>query len=239
MFKNLRNKYKSSRLASINKYINPVELLKARPAKPAGATAENAAAEQVPTVKKQKLREKFVAYVKLVANDYRQVSIDIVKESDKKPFKALAYGLAFTFAGILYKTNPTFLDYQDDRKLYMNELIMCDSIRNRKSQWYLDQLNQLDNFDRLEYRSYVLFSLILNTGANDGVAVYERNCEQLNNPGKFNVFNYYHKFIRFLSKIVDIGYLRQWHYLEKNFIDYDVNEEDWQGDKSKENELKL
>jgi hypothetical protein len=163
-----------------------------------------------------------------VATDYYTVGKDLIVESNKKPFKALAYTLGLSGFLILYKTNPNTLNYRDTRMLYMSELIMCGSVKSERSEAYLDGLTRLDNMRRLQHKDCVFFSLIINADDTEhNLALYELKAEPFVNPGKYNVFNYLSKSLRFLSRIVDVGYLNRWHYLEKNFVDYDVDEREW------------
>ena len=191
------------------------------------APADAAKASEAPKVVKERIHQRFIAYLKQIGYDYKTMAQDTLKGMDQKPFKALAYGLFLANGVVLYKYNPSEISYLDARRYYLNELIMCHETRNRKSEYYLDELTKLENAKKLEYRSYVFFSLIINKGLGESVNVYEEQCAQLNEPGKWNVFNYFNRLLRFMSKIVDIGYYNKWRYLEKNFIEYDVNEDEF------------
>ena len=70
---------------------------------------------------------------------------------------------------------------------------MCVTGYNKKSEFYLNSLNKLEYCNRLEYRSFLIFSLIMDQSFCTSESTYEKQCTQLNNPSKWNVFNYTNK----------------------------------------------
>ena len=168
------------------------------------------------------------AYVKLVITDYRDVASDTIKSAERRPFTALAYGLGLSAALVFYKKNPTRADYDDTRRLYANEMIMCGpTSRSRASQYYLDELSKLESCDLLEYKSFLVFSLIAVNAFSHADSTYERQCGDLNHPSKYNVFNAFNLFLRYVARIVDIGFCDQWLFLDKRMRNMDVNELEW------------
>ena len=69
--------------------------------------------------------------------------------------------------------------------------------------------------------------MILVKRFNETESVYERQCDQLNNPNKYNVFNLVNQSLKFLSRIIDFGFCNEWYFLNKRLKDYDVNEKEW------------
>lgn len=138
---------------------------------------------------KETLRRRAFNYLKQIYLDYKQVGTDSIKFGKEHPFKALGYGLFTTSMVVFYKTNPDKLDYDDKRKLYMDDMIMCGSTFNKKSQYYLNELNKLENTGLIEYKSFVIFSLMMQKKFSDVDGSYEKQCEQLHSPSKYNIFN--------------------------------------------------
>lgn len=168
-----------------------------------------------------------IAYVKRIVLDYKEAGLDTIKKAQDKPYKALGYGILSGVSFLLYKRNPDKINYDDKRKLYHEDMIMCGSTYNKKSEYYLKELNRLDYSDQLEYRSFIFFSLILIKRYNDYNDIYEKQCAELNNPNKYNIFNLPNRLLKFMSRIVDIGIMDNWRYLEKNLKDFDIDEDEW------------
>ena len=186
----------------------------------AGTTVAN-------TPAKPKFRQKVVDYVKLVIRDYGEVGRDSIKYMNENPFKSIGYGLTLGSITLFYKNKPTKIDYDDRRRSYLNDMIMCGTTYNKKSEYYLNELNKLENADLLEYRSYFVFSLILARSFNPDDSTYESHCPQLTDPSKYNIFNQFDIFLRFISRIVDIGFCRKWYILEKRMLNFDVDDGEW------------
>lgn len=176
---------------------------------------------------KVKLRTKAVTYLKNIYLDYKEVAIDTVKAADARPFRALTYGLIGAGALVLYKTNPSQHDYESQLVELGNELIMCGKAHSARSEYYLSELNKLANMRLIEYQSFLFFSLIRLRYYSEGDCNYESRCQQLNNPNKLNVFNWFNKILQAISRTIDIGYCGHWYFLDKHFHDYDIDEKEW------------
>jgi hypothetical protein len=194
-------------------------------AKTAEAAANTAAkaAEAKPTMLKR-----FKKYLENIYLDYKDVAVHTVKQAGEYPFKALGYGIFMSAMLVFYKKNPDLRDYRDTRKDYCNDMLMCGSTHSRRSHFYLNELNRLENLDQLEYKSFVFFSLIMVKKFSGTESTYEKNCTQLNSPNKYNIFNLPNTTLRFVSRIIDIGFCDEWYFLNKNMKDYDVSELEWQ-----------
>ena len=172
-------------------------------------------------------RKRLVTYIKLVANDYKEVGKDSLIYMKKNPIRSTIY---FSILGSFvysYKKNPDWIHYTDTRREYLNDLIMCGSTFNKKSEYYLDSLQKLENSNLLEYKSYVFFSLILARNFTDQDVSYEKRCAHLNNSSKFNIFNMPNRLLRFSARIVDFGILNNWYFLNNHLKDFDVDENEW------------
>lgn len=195
------------------------------PFKKTPAALENGdAANQPPKIK---LRTKAYNYLKNIYIDYKYVAVETVKGADERPFKALGYGICLASMLVFYKKNPTQHDYENKRIELVNDLIMCGTTHSARSENYLNEINRLENLNLIEYRSFLIFSLILIKKFNDYDCNYENRCPQLNNPNKFNIFNSFNLFLRAFARIIDIGFCGEWYFLNKNFKDYDIDEKEW------------
>ncbi len=197
------------------------------PAATEGPAAEASKSIVKPPYLSTKLTE-LKAYVKLVLGDYRDVAKDTLVSCKKNPIKTTAYSTIIGSLIALYKTNPTYIDYADHRKLYANELAMIGSAYNRKTEYYLTTLNKLEQADLLEIRSFQFFSLIIEKKFAGSSQIYEKQCAQLNNPSKYNIFNLANRVLQFMSQVVDIGAANRFYFLDKNFQDYDIDEREWE-----------
>ena len=190
------------------------------------AVSETAAGEVKETFINSKVKQ-FKEYLKMVANDYKTVAQETATSCKTNPVRATFYGITIgSFIG-LYKTVPTYRDYVDKRKEYANEMYLCGNAYSRKTEYYLQNLDKLQNTDRLEYRSFVFFGCIL---ANEFSAIdqsYEKHCQQLRNPSKYSIFEHANKVLKFLSRVIDFGFMNKWYFLDKHFVDYDIDEREW------------
>ena len=177
--------------------------------------------------KKETLRRKAFNYIKQVYTDYVDVGKDTYKAIQDKPFKALGYGIFMSSMVIFYKTAPSKYDYDDTRKQYLNDLIMCGSTYSKRAEFYLNELNKLENSGLMEHKSFVFFSLIMAKKFSDFDDTYEKQCTQLHYPSRYNIFNLPNNILKFISRIVDIGFCGNWYFLNKYFVDYDIDENEW------------
>lgn len=197
--------------------------------KPATPTSIEPVIENVNAEVKDTYLKQFKEYVKLVINDYKTVATETLVSCKERPIKASIYGVTIGSMVGLYHTVPTYRDFSEIRKQYANELSLVGSAYNRKTEYYLDSLNKLENIGKLEYKSYVFFSLICVKDFSKDTQNYEDQCAALNSPSKYNIFNQSNKFMRFLSRVVDIGAANRFYFLDKHFIDYDIDDREWQG----------
>ena len=185
------------------------------------------------TALKETLMKRFAEYLKTIYRDYKDVGVSTVKATNENPFKALGYGLFMTTMVVWYKKNPTMNEYVDKRKELANDLLMCGSTYSKRSQFYLKELNRLESLNQLEFKSFVIFSLVLVKKFSEHDANYEKRCKQLHAPNKYNVFNMPNTALKFISRIVDIGFVNEWYYLNKNMENYDVDETEWMNNTKK------
>ena len=72
----------------------------------------------------------------------------------------------------------------------------------------------LDREGRLAYRSFLLFSVVYSAHENSELREFSKTFLA---P----------RWLEYLDRVVDVGVLGRWHYLENAMLDYDVNEDEW------------
>ena len=184
---------------------------------------------------KETYLKRFKNYILLVLNDYKTVGKGALIHMKDHPIKSITYGTLLGSFIICYKKNPDYDNYIDTRRDYANEMIMCGTTYNKKTEYYLNSLNKLEYCNLLEYKSCLVFSLILARNFSSNESTYEKQCAPLQNPGKYNVFNYLNSSLRFMSRVVDIGFFDNLYFLNKNYREFDVNDDEWTGKTSSTN----
>ena len=191
---------------------------------------EKKALEQETVIKpvKIKLRQRIINHMKTVAADYQDVGIHTWKEAKLHPIKTAFYLTIFGGSYAAIKTNPSYLQYRSSLIDLSNDLILYgSSVRNKKCEYYMDHLNKLDSLSMLEHRDYLFFSLIKRSNFNPECDLYEKQSKPLNNPSKWNIFNYANLFFLNLSTIVDIGAFNSWFFLRRRLENSDINDDEW------------
>ena len=162
--------------------------------------------------------ERSVEYLKQVAIDYKQVVIDTVQECRNRPLKASAYGSLLGFVGYCMATNPNEHDLREQLLESQNNLSSVPpTLQNRNSCEYVLTLSELKNQKLLNYQSFGLFSVLYLTDWPKECCLYLNQCQYLR-P----------KFISYVDRIVDIGFVNKFRLLDTRMTDYDVNDNEWQ-----------
>jgi hypothetical protein len=174
------------------------------------------------------IRQRIKRNIKVAYEDYKDVAIHTLKESKTHPFKTITYLSIIGGFYAAYKTNPSYHEYRSGLIDSSNDMILLGSgTRNKKCEFYLDNINKLDNLGLLEHRDYLFFSLIKHTNFNPECDLYEKSSKHLNKPSKWNILNYPNLFLQNLSTIVDIGFFNNWIILNKRLENCDINEDEW------------
>lgn len=214
-----------ARLQSLRSKFNNYNVFKIK------SKTEQVSQQQEPVVKKPTIRERVKTNLKQIASDYKDVGVDTWKNMKKYPIKTAFYlgtgGVVLT----MYKTNPTEYNYKSrlvDSVIDM--MLVGGEIRNKKSEYYMDQILKLNNLNLLEHKSFILFSIIKHNNFHTDCDLYEKQCKQLNKPNRWNIFNYFNLWLFNFSSIVDVGVFNYWIFLNKNLKDYDVNDQEFKNE---------
>lgn len=152
----------------------------------------------------------------LIYVDYKNVFTDLCSFVFKRPLRAaLNLCLVGAFAGT-WAYNPKQGSYSEQLTEKANTLLLVsDKVRNPKSNARVQELTLLHSENRLKQYNIGFFSLILEQDYSDTSCYYEARCYYLKQ-----------RWIYMYKRILDVGFLGRWYFLEKAMVDYDVNEEE-------------
>lgn len=153
-----------------------------------------------------------------MGGDYRDSFITIGEQMRERPLKAAVYiGLS---AGAIHmsNTNPTELDLRSRLQEHMNaSAMMSDKIRNKEVDNKLNHFVDCYNRDTLRRLNLVLFSLAWEDNFSSECGLFRATVSHLK-PRYFTFFQ---------ERVLDVGFLGRWWYLEKLVDDVDVNVDEW------------
>ncbi|KAB7501466.1 Uncharacterized protein Anas_11103 [Armadillidium nasatum] len=160
---------------------------------------------------------KWTNYWILVGQDYKRSTIDLIKESRKKPLKTSI--VITSLSGIIYsiKTNPNEIDFKSTVQLYLNESAMYgEKTRNKEVDNFYVQLIDSFNHGLVRRISFGVFSIIWIDNYSKEHGIYKSQCKYLR-P----------RYLTFHTRIVDFGFLGRWWNIDRQYKIYDINEDEW------------
>ena len=156
-------------------------------------------------------------YFANIYNDYRTVAVEAARDAKQHPFKTSVYLASLSIAAHFVKTNPTKQQFESQVTECANDIaVVGDAIRNQNSDTHIQQLVCCANAGLLRRTTFGVFSIMWIDNYDPAVDVYEARCKLLR-VGWFE----------WPERIVDIGVLGHWRWLEKAMIDYDINPSEW------------
>lgn len=146
--------------------------------------------------------------------DYVEVAKDAYKDMKSKPLKTLVYAAVGSAFITTWKLRPDAESYTDRLLDHCNEFHLCSQlVRNRETAKYLEEIVTLLSVDELEYKSFGLFSVILERETSPTCQNYHVTCKYVRR-------RWWNKWTR----IVDFGFWGRWWALDRAMVDYDVND---------------
>ena len=126
----------------------------------------------------------------------------------------LLTSLASTLGYVSYK-NPSDQHYHHNSLHNHHRLSLVHRrVRSQSSQEYIDTVQRLKSLNLLGYCNFGLFSL-----------VYERyNDSECREYGRVFLTP---RWVEYVDRVVDIGFMGKWLRMEEAMIEYDVNDEEW------------
>ena len=156
--------------------------------------------------------------LKVILTDYAEVAKDIVLGARKRPLKAalyLTFGTAFTTT---WRRRPDYASYINDVVDYANELSMCsETVRRPSAKLYIDTIAKQHSDGYLRYVNLGLVAIILRRNYSPLCSNYHETCQHLL-PRYWTV----------LERVVDVGFWGRWRNLDKEMIDFDINDEEFE-----------
>lgn len=146
--------------------------------------------------------------------DYKAVFRDSYLYAKEKPLRSVTTLGALLGLYYLYQENPDVNSYEDALLECSNELLQISHfIRNPSSDNYVQKLLKYRNQERIRIQSFGILSLVWVSEFGPSCDLYEKHCEYVQPRWK-----------TFPQRVIDIGILGHWYFLERAMKDYDVNE---------------
>jgi len=157
-------------------------------------------------------------YFANIFNDYRTVAVEAAQDAKDHPLKTSVYFALLSVAACFVKVNPTKEQFESLLTECSNDMaVVGDPIRNPNSDKHIQHLTSCANAGLLRRTSFGAFSVMWIDNFDPAVDVYEARCKLLKVG-----------WAEWPQRIVDIGVLGHWRWLEEAMIDYDVNPTEWE-----------
>ena len=156
-------------------------------------------------------------YLNSYYQDYKAVAVETKNDIKSHPIKASFCLLGFGILGFFHKTVPDEASFLDKFLESTTELaIVGEKIRNPETVAFMRSIVQHQNKERLHYTNFGLFSIVWFSDHGNGVDLFEAHCQHLQ-P----------KWRQYRDRIVDVGVLGQWVWIQQYMHDYDINPDEW------------
>ena len=147
--------------------------------------------------------------------DYKDVFVEAGKSAKLRPIKSLIYGGIGT--GITYCAykSPSLAHFDSAALENHHRLLMLSlRLRNPCSEEYINRVRQLVTEKRLGYRNLGIISLLYQTHSNKELK-------------EFSAVFLSPRWVDYADRIVDVGFLGSWYYMDQAMRDYDINDQEW------------
>lgn len=162
--------------------------------------------------------EKGLTYWKNIFIDYKMVFEETIQDMRNRPVRASIIGAILVSMGYAAKHNPKESDYVDQLIETNNKLARVPEVLRRKPAYeYIDGV--LDLYDKgfLRHQSLGLFSVIYVANYNRGNELFQAQCDYLKPSWRSYI----------TERIVDVGFLDQFHWMQRQMVDYDISETEY------------
>ncbi|XP_030754725.1 mitochondrial import inner membrane translocase subunit Tim29 [Sitophilus oryzae] len=157
--------------------------------------------------------EKWVAYWKLVAKDYKDVGRSLKQDIKTKPLRSGLYFTGASLLGLCASLNP---DMQSFRAKYIqsaNDLgLVPTTLANPQALNHLKYIERSFNHNLIRYINLGVLSIIWVDKFSEDCNLYENTCSYLQVP-----------FWEIRKRMLDIGFLNVWWITSRKMLDYDIN----------------
>lgn len=169
---------------------------------------------EVPERFKGTIVEKWMLYWRNLLIDYRDVFIDIGKQSKARPIRTAIYAGAAAAIYSSINRNPTETDFLDNlRKCTHDMMVVSENCHNPVSAQYVRFLERCYNEGIIRRLNLGVCSLLWLDNYDKALGLYKTTCTYLQ-P----------EYLAWHTRIIDVGFWNVWWQLQKKMTDYDVNE---------------
>lgn len=159
-------------------------------------------------------------YFKNLWIDYYEVFKETRQSARKRPVRASIYGAATLFVLNMFRTNEGLRSYTSEVISACNKIgSVAENSRNPRSSQFVGQLGELNCHGLLRQVDLGFSTLIYQADTSPETALFRYNCPYLR-PSTKEFFQ---------ERVVDLGVLGHWLFLELNMKDYDINEQLYEG----------
>ena len=154
--------------------------------------------------------------LRVIAQDYVEVTKDAYKDAKAKPIKTLVYTLIGGCLVATWKTRPDADSYIDCLLENCNEFHLCSQVvRSRQTQEYLENIATKHSKDEVVYKNFGFFGIVLEREHTPVCKNYHMTC-------KYIRMRWWTRWTR----VVDFGMWGRWWALNRAMVGYDVNDEE-------------
>ncbi len=151
--------------------------------------------------------------------DYKAATKDIFTDAKNYPYRATFYITTLTCATYAWTRNPSDIDFDSTLLDASNDLVLLsDAIRNPDSDAFIQRCTVLRNEGVLRRMNLLVCSVMWWDNYDKDLALYDAQCDHLKV-----------KWRNFQERILDVGFLGRWWYLNRAMEDYDINYKEWEG----------
>jgi hypothetical protein len=162
--------------------------------------------------------ERWFGFWKQLAADYKQAAVDAVQDCRDRPYRS---GLFATLAGSMYvlgRTNPSYNGFEDNLLTWQSDMCTVgDQVRNPAAYEHLLELSHLASQRQLKRLDLGVCTLVFRQDDDPSVATFAATCSYLK-PSYWQYLS---------ERVVDVGIFNRWIVLDRQLIDFDVNESEW------------
>ena len=162
-------------------------------------------------------------YLKAILEDYKAVAVETGQDIKARPIKS---GFVFSILGAvtyLIKTNPSEQSFRAGLVENTNDLLqLSDAIRRPSCDDHMQMLVKGYNEGTIRRLNLGVCSIMWLDNFDKDVDFFQAHCKQLR-VGWLNM----------KERIVDVGVVNRWIYLEKYMEDFDINPQEWPDEPSK------
>ena len=153
--------------------------------------------------------------LKNIVDDYATVTKDTATSLRQRPFRLLSLVAGVGTFTAMWRKNPDMDSYLEELLAYSNEISQCSELtRNLAAKRYIERLLLLKCHGLLSYVNLGILSFVVERRKIEDCSNYAVSCRHLQ-PRWWSLPHW----------IVDVGVWGKWRVMEKEMVNFDVNEE--------------